>query len=131
MEICKLTIVTSVDGGEEKIVRMGRIERLSDGVQLVYREESARVSLLLQKGTVTVRREGDYALTLFLKKGETTEGEMCIGGSVGNLPIQTYLLEYDLHDERVEIRLGYRLLFGDDSQDMQLQITAECKGEKR
>ncbi len=131
MQICNLTIVTSVDGARTKIVRTGKVERLEKHVRIVYREEGAEVALLLEKGEVTVRREGDYALTLFLKKGEITEGEICVGGSVGGLPVQTYLLDYELSDERVELRLGYRLLFGKEAQDMQLQITAQCKGGKR
>ncbi len=130
MAICKLTITTAVDGTENKIVRMGKIEKEEGGVRLRYREENAEIDLTLTEEGAEIRREGDYSLFLPLRQGKTTEGMLGLGGSQGRVVVAAHCVQYRYEQEKFEAILRYDLRFGEDKQEMQLQITATTREGK-
>ncbi len=125
MSICKLTVTTTVDGRKTQTVRMGKMERTGEGATLSYREENARVALTLDGKAALVVREGDYALRLPLRQGETQEGVLGVGGSEGKILVRAYRVEYAIEEKGVLAKLHYALLFGEDAQDMRLEIRAQ------
>ncbi len=124
MAICKLTVYTRVDGEENKIVRMGKIEEKEGEILLSYREENASVRLRVFGNRAEILREGDYSLFLPLIQGESTEGALGISGSKGGLPITTRRVEYAKTVADCKIFLDYELWFCEGSQKMQLEIIA-------
>ena len=127
MQACKLTITTAVDGQETTLARAGQIE-ISDGkATLTYQEETAQVSISLQKGEAVVERQGDYALTLFLQQGKTLEGKIGLGESSGVVAVKTYHVKYSIERNLFRLALRYDLLFGEGIQKMQLRIRAQIK----
>ncbi len=123
MAICKLTVYTRVDGEENKIVRMGKIEEKEGEIVLSYREENAQVRLRILGSRAEIFREGDYSLFLPLVEGQSTEGALGISGSKGGLPITTRRVEYVKNEGERKIFLDYELWFCEGSQKMQLEIT--------
>ncbi len=124
MAICKLTVSTRVDGEENKIVRMGKIEDSEGEIRISYREENAQVRLRILGRRAEILREGDYSLFLPLMQGESTEGTLGISGSKGGLPITTHRVEHSKKNEQTRISLDYELWFCEGSQKMQLEIIA-------
>ncbi len=127
MSICKVTVLSKVDGQEQKIVRMGRLEERENQILLSYREENAAITLLLTGTEAKIDRVGDYALSLYLKEGETQYGKLEIGGNVGQIPVASEKIRYAKEKEGYKIELRYRLLFGEESQDMELCIYAQTR----
>ncbi len=130
MAICKLTVCTNADGVKNKIVRMGKIEEKEGRVRLSYREENAEVCLLVSGNRAEIRREGDYSLFLPLLEGATTQGGLGLGGSQGQVSVTCRRVECTRVEETTKISLKYALLFGEDSQKMQLEITATERKSK-
>ncbi len=128
MSICRLSIITAVDGKENRAQFMGKLQRDNGGIRLRYREENAEVSLLIEEKTAWIKREGDYALNLRLREGERTEGSLRIGGSAGKILTETHFLNCEVKENEVEITLGYALLFDKEAQEMRLTITAKTRG---
>ncbi len=128
MSICKLTIVTSVDGAETKTQKMGKLEKNAPQIQLSYREENAAVAIRFEGNTALVEREGDYSLRLPLKRGERTFGSLTVGGSEGKMEIQTHGVEYCERENLFQAELRYSLCFGEEEQQMRLRIEAQTKG---
>ncbi len=125
-KICKLTIRTTVDGQESKVVRMGKLTVEEEKILLFYREENAQVQLLLCGDKATVERKGDYELYLPLEKGDSV-GRLGLGGSTGELPLATHCVDYAYKGGKLTLSLVYDLGFGKEKQRMQLQITAITK----
>ncbi len=129
MQICKLTIKTTIDEQENTISRMGRLKLLNGSVLIDYKEENAQVHLLVNKNSAKVERIGDYSLRLYLIPNQITEGSIGIAGNEGKLSVDTSLVACERMERRVEIHLRYRLLFGEESQTMKLSLIAQTKGD--
>ncbi len=130
MEFCRLTIHTTADDTSSTITRMGKISRLSDRIILSYREENAQVTLLLEKGRAEIERVGDYSLRLLLLPGTVSQGALGVGGSEGVVQTRTRSVEYRQTGKTLHILLEYALLFGEERQEMRLEMTVECKSEE-
>lgn len=124
MQACKITILSRADGKETKTIRTGKIEISDEKVLLTYVEENAAFTIVLQGDTAKVRREGDYALYLELKNGETSDGTLGFGGSTGTLRVKTRHVAYSLKQHALLLTLQYELLFPDNAQTMSLRIRA-------
>ncbi len=129
MQICKLTIISIVDGVETKSVHMGGIERKNEEIFLRYKEESSDVGIQFSANFAKIERRGEYALSLHLSK-ENSVGRLYVGGSEGELFVKTEEVVYTQGEDFFEGNLHYRLLFGEESQDMQLKIYARTRVTK-
>ncbi len=130
MQLCKMTLTTEVDGQKSEQIRMGKLEWTSIGVRLTYKEENAQVAVAVEKGEGRIERRGDYSLTLRLLEGKTTQGGIGLGGSEGEISVYTDRVDLEHKENAVNVVLQYRLLFGEESQDMRLRIQAQYKGGK-
>lgn len=128
MQICKVFITTSVDGQESKLQRMGKIQIEEERVLLHYLEEGAQVALTVGTGHALIERQGDYGLRIPLRQGENSVGRLGVGGSEGELPVETECIRCERNAESVEIYLQYCLAFGEEKQKMRLHIHAKTKG---
>ncbi len=124
---CQMKITTTVDGQSTTILRKGKMD-VSDTIALAYEEEGAKVQITLRGREALLERFGEYDLRLPLRVGAQTTGSISFGGSAGEMPVQTLEIERIFDNADVEVRLRYRLLFGEEAQDMRLHIRA--KGEK-
>ena len=127
MRACSVLLSTKVDGENNETIRDGEIEIFPRSAQIIYREENAQVKLSLQGEQVNVLRQGDYTLALFLKNGETTTGEIGIGGNSGEILTKTHAIEYKISEDCVVARLAYELIIGNESQQMELRLLAKVK----
>ncbi len=127
MQICKLTIITTVDGRENKLVRMGKINITDEEILLFYKEEQAQVQIELKGKEAKVVRQGDYGLRLRLIPREVTEGYLLLGGSEGKILTRTHSVAYEKAQNGVDIELAYELLFGEEVQNMRLRIAVKTK----
>lgn len=128
MQGCKFTITTAVDGEENTVVKKGNIDFLENSVVLQYAEESANVCITLQKGEATVVRQGDYSLSLALKQGKQTEGNIGLDGADGRIAIQTHNVKYAKERNVFKLSLRYDLIFSqEEKQKMQLKLRASLK----
>ena len=120
-----LTITTVADGKTSEISREAE-GILSYGlVQINYCEENAEVRLRLENGTVFIDRQGDYTLSLKLRKNERTQGELGINGAVGEVETHTTRIAYSLTDTSFMLSLHYSLLVGVEAQDMRIRVFAK------
>lgn len=122
MKKCRLTITTIVDGQENVITREGEMDLSVQTAKVYYREENAEVTLQLEGETATVERRGDYTLRLHLVRGETTQGELGIGGSSGEIQTLTRAIQYSIREKSLLISLKYDLIISGERQNMQLRI---------
>ena len=127
MRACSVMLSTKVDGVNNETIRDGEIEIFPRAAQIVYREENAQVKLCLKGEQVDVLRQGDYTLSLFLRSGETTTGEIGIGGNSGEILTKTHAIEYKISEDCVVARLAYDLIIGKESQQMELRLLAKVK----
>lgn len=127
MRVCSVMLSTKVDGVNNETIRDGEIEIFPRAAKIVYREENAQVKLSLQGEQVEILRQGDYTLALCLKNGETTTGEIGIGGNVGEILTKTHAIEYKISEDCVVARLAYELIFGDEKQQMELRLLAKVQ----
>ncbi len=125
MRVCKLIVKTRVDGAEQKIVRMGKIESLDDGTRILYKEENATVQMTLRENEAILEREGEYSLRLPLTKGERTVGVLDFAGSAGDISVETYEIAFEQGENCLNATLRYALLFGEEKQDMLVKIRGE------
>ena len=125
MQACKVTIATTVDGKTTEIVRDGEMSIENNGVKLRYTEENAQVLLCYEKGEVVIDRQGDYTMRLRMKKGETCDGVLGIGGSQGAIQTKTDRLAYSLKDDSFMLSLHYDLLIGNETQKMRIRLFAK------
>ncbi len=122
MQNCRVAIETLTDGKKTKILRAGKLSFSEEEIRLSYVEENAKVFLLLKNGEATVERQGDYTLYLPLSSGKITLGKIGTLGSEGEIPVQTDYVRYVKKENGLEISLRYRLLFGEEGQDMRLHL---------
>ena len=94
MKECLLTIVTTVDGQENKTVKQAKGEFALSQMQLTYLEENALVALQLSNNRLEITRTGDYTLRLFLCQGETLKGILGFGNAEGDISAHTHKLAY-------------------------------------
>ena len=83
-----LTIVTEVDGTENRVSCPAKIEYSALSAVLRYQDQNAEVTISVAGDEVIVDRKGDYGLYLPLKEKETTTGTLSIGGNEG--PVESY-----------------------------------------
>lgn len=122
MQACDITISTKTNGRENKISRSGEMELSLTSAKVSYIEENARVTLTLEKGIVTIDRDGDYSLFLVLERGKLREGSLGINGSAGSIHTNTYRIAYSLTEKSLLLSLHYDLLTGGDPQRMQIRV---------
>ncbi len=127
MRSCKVTITTTVDNQKTKIVRNGRIDTHSTSIRLAYAEEHAEVLLTCGEGEVEIERRGDYTMRLRLKKGETREGSIGIGGNEGGVRTRTSRVYYAATEGVFTLVLHYDLIVGKETQRMRVRIDAEIE----
>lgn len=125
MTACRLTITTSVDGKETDVSYDGQMTLTPLCATISYKEENAKVCLKLENGVVFIERKGDYTLSLLLKKGETCNGNVGIGGSVGDIQAYTTRLAYSVTDYSFMLSLHYTLFIGGEPQKMKLRLFAK------
>lgn len=127
MQTCDLTIVTTVDGTQNRIVREGEILNSFTSVELRYREENAFVIVRIKGESAEIERQGDYSLRLHLERGKECEGSIGIGGNEGSIQVFTQEIAYSAKEDSVLLKLQYSLLIGSEKQDMKLLIMAKIK----
>ncbi len=125
MQACKVTIATTVDGKTTEIAREGKMSLSNGGAKITYAEEDAVVTLCFENGEVAIDRQGDYTMRLLMKKGETCEGVLGIGGAEGRVQTQTQRLAYSLKDNSFMLSLHYDLLIGNETQKMRIRLFAK------
>ena len=127
MKSCNLVILTSADGVKTRFAAKGTIEFFENGVLLSYRQEDALTSLRFEKNCVALKRQGDYSMELSLRGGEKTSGKLCLAGNVGELLTITDNISYTIERGTLKASLQYDLVFGADTQKMELKILAKCE----
>ena len=129
MQVCDISITTTADGVKTSFACVGSMDVSLQNTRIFYKEEKAAVSVFFEKETAMVVREGDYTLTLPLKRGEVTIGKLGIGGNEGNVELYAYKIEYSLRENAVLALLHYDLLLGGGKQEMKLRIMARARKE--
>lgn len=130
MQACDISINTTVDGEKSSFSCKGNMELSVCGAQIAYSEPNASVKVALDKETATVIRQGDYTLSLLLKRGEMTIGTLGIGGNEGELQVYAYKIEYSIRENAVMAILHYDLLMGEGRQEMKLRIVARANDKE-
>ena len=129
MKLCQLNITTSADGVENSIVREGEMDLSFSDLRICYREDNALVFLQLKEGVTSIVRKGDYTLSLSLKQGELTKGEIGIGGQGGEVETFTHRMAYSLSKNSILLLLHYDLIISGEKQEMKLRILSRFKEE--
>ena len=124
MKECRLTITTQANGEENSIIRKGKMQLFPLSAQIVYCEENANVYLKLENNQAFIEREGDYTLSLPLQEGETTNGQIGIGGSKGDVGVYAHKVSYSIGKDSVLLALHYDLIFGAEKQEIKLRLLA-------
>ena len=119
---CLLTIVTTVDGQENKTVKQAEGEFSLSQMQLTYREENALVSLHLSNDRLEISRTGDYSLRLSLCQGETLQGVLGFGNAEGDISVHTHKLAYSYSKNSFMLMAHYTLYFGCETQDTKIRL---------
>ena len=128
MSSASLTIATTIDGKETLISPKGTLIESADGLIIDYQDGEAEAKIVIEKGKATISRKGDYGMCLPLVKGERTQGELTIAGSVGKIELFTHLMEYSQKSNKYLITLGYDIFFQGEPQKMQVRILAKKNG---
>ena len=126
---CDLTLKSIVDGSETLFYAKGALEWSDTEIKLVYQEEDASFCLTFCDDEAFVERKGDYTLRLKLVNGELTQGEIGINGNFGELEIRTHNIEASCSEKKLNIRLRYDILLGDEAQEMELFIQGDVKAQ--
>ncbi len=125
LQACLITITTTVDGQETKIVRQGEMALSTLSARIIYQEENALVDMFFHGNEVTVERQGDYTLRLHLKNGEKTVGSIGLGDVCGEVETHAKKLSYTLNENSLLALLHYDLMISGEKQNMQLRIYAK------
>lgn len=131
MQRAFLSITTTVDGEEHRISRDAEMELSSVSAVLRYEEEGAMVSLEIVDGVVSYVREGDYGLSLRLVEGQRTEGKLLLGASSGTMLAETKKIQYNISKSGLLFKAEYTLLFGEEKQEMRLNVSARYHSEEQ
>lgn len=126
MRTCEISITTVADGKKTSFSAKGEMDLSTYKARLAYKEEQSFVTVLLEKESATIVREGDYSLRIPLKRGEMTEGALGVGGNEGGLQVFAYKVEYSIREDSLLAILHYDLLFGEGRQEMKLRIVARA-----
>ena len=126
MKKAKLTIHTQVDGQQETTATFDADMQLSlNSAVLSYVDGEAKVTLLLQNGEVSIRREGDYTLNLHLVEGKELPASLGILGNEGRIRTQTKSIQYSMTRESLLLSIKYAILFSEEErQEMKLRLIA-------
>ena len=124
MQVCSLTITTTVDGVETNLSKQAEMYLDIQSARIRYHEENAIVDLEVQGEGVTIHRQGDYSLFLPLKSGELTIGELGVGNSKGELRLYTHKVNYTINEESLLLLLQYDMIMGEETQEMKLRLLA-------
>ncbi len=124
MKKCRLTIITSVDEQETEFATEGELVLSAREGRLRYRQDGSVIELCLKGETATIKRFGDYTLSLELRRGERTKGKLGIGGNEGELEVDTHKVAYSQGKDSFLAVLHYDLLIGIERQKMKLRILA-------
>ena len=127
MQACRIIINTTVDGCETQTIREGEMLLTSLSATLVYREENAEVSVVLENGVAKIERLGDYALSLILQGEEITQGLIGLGNSQGEIQTYAYKVAYSIGKDSALAVLHYDLIIGQERQEMKLWLHAKLK----
>ena len=122
MQVCKITLTTTVDGTETQIVKTGYASLSPLRSVVAYQEENAAITLIFEKGSVKIERRGDYELFLLLEQDKLSTGEIGLGGALGKLQAHAHKLSYSVGKASLLALLHYDLLFGDERQEMKLRV---------
>ncbi len=125
MQACRVTIATTVDGKTTEIVRDGKMLLDYACAKIYYEEENANVAVSFENGQVFIEREGDYTMRLMMKKGETCDGVLGIGGSEGYVQTKTERIAYSLKEDSFMLSMHYDLLIGNETQKMRIRLFAK------
>ncbi|MBQ2768706.1 MAG: DUF1934 domain-containing protein [Clostridia bacterium] len=121
---CRLTIITSVDGQETEFSTEGELVLSVKESCVRYCQDGSVVELCMQGETARIKRFGDYSLFLELRRGERTKGRLGIGGSEGEIEVDTHKVAYSQSKDSFLAVLHYDLLIGVERQKMKLRILA-------
>ena len=122
MQACRIEIATTADDQRTEFIKDGYCELSLQSATLRYDENGARVTLALENGVVTIRRTGDYSLSLVLKRNEVCAGTLGINGYEGSVQTKTTKLAYSLSEKSFLLSLHYALIIGAETQNMKLRI---------
>lgn len=125
LQACSITITTTTDGQETKIVRDGQMALSALSARIVYQEDNAQIDMFFQGDEVTVERKGDYTLRLRLKNGEKTIGNIGLGGASGEVETYARKVSYSISENSLLALLHYDLIISGEKQKMQLRIHAK------
>lgn len=123
--LCQVALTTTLDGKKTRVVRKGDLLISDNQTRILYEEENAVVTVIVDKESVTLSRKGDYTLYLRLEKGKTLDGSLGIGGSEGNVQVKTERIGYYTSDNEVVLDLKYVLLLG-EGQNTRVKIEARA-----
>ncbi len=124
MRACDLTIITITDGKESRIRRSAEMELSPLSALLRYNDDGALVQVQIKDGKIFLSRTGDYSLSLILDEGKTTRGTLGIGGSNGEIFVQSERVGFSIGEKSFLANLKYTLDFGQEKQKMQLRLNA-------
>lgn len=122
MQVCKITLTTTVDGTETQIVKTGYASLSPLRSVVAYQEKNATITLFFEKGNVKIERRGDYELFLLLEQDKLSTGEIGLGGALGKLQAHIHKISYSVGKASLLALLHYDLLFGDERQEMKLRV---------
>ena len=122
MEKCRLTIITTADGQDNRVFLDGEIEAKTQVIKVQYADNGAQVTLSVKNEEVFIEREGDYSLNLHLKKDSVCKGSIGIAGSKGEVETKAHEISYSLKEDSFLLSLQYDLLIGNETQAMKIRL---------
>ncbi len=125
LQACSITITTTADGQETKMIRKGQMALSTLSARIIYQEENAQIDMFFQGDEVTVERKGDYTLRLRLKNGERTVGSIGLGAASGEVETYARKVGYSISENSLLALLHYDLIISGEKQEMQLRIHAK------
>lgn len=125
-----LTIVTTVDGTESRFSCKAEMEIKSLSAVLRYSDENATVLIRVDGDGVTIERDGDYSMRLFLQEGKRTVGSLSIAGNTGDVGVETQKIAYSIGKKTFLMQLHYSLIFGEEKQDMRIRLLSSIPLEE-
>ena len=111
MRNCDLTLTTTVEENRTQVKQSGKLRSSEAETTLVYNEAQATVFIKFLKDTVIIERQGDYSLYIPLEKGKIKTGTLGIGGSEGEILVETHAIGYSLSKTALLASLSYTLHF--------------------
>ena len=98
---------------------------------LRYSDENATVLIRVDGEGVTIERDGDYSMRLFLQEGKRTVGTLSIAGNVGDVVVETQKIAYSIGKKSLLMQLHYTLIFGEEKQDMRIRLSSSIPSEEK